>query len=509
MAYWIWFTAISSILFLYLLFQEFLIPKIIKKRDLRLPPGPRELPIIGHFHLLGKNPHHDLHRLAQKHGPIMYMKLGSVPTIIASSGTAAKLFLKTHDLVFASRPHHEVSFHLCYEQRNITFGKYSQYWRDMRKLMTLELLSHRKVTQFQSMRKAELNSLMTSLKQAADLRETVDLSDRGAALNADMTCLMLFGRKLTDKDGQVFGTQKGRKDVTMDILDEAGAFNIGDYFPHLRSLDLHGTARRMRNLRKALDVIFEKIMDEHVQNKKNINTKAGCQDFLDTMMDIANSGDAGFEFDRRHIKAVILDMIVAGTDTSAVSVEWTLSELIRHPLVMEKLQQELKLVVGMDQIVEESHLPNLDYLNCVVKESLRLHPVVPLLPNESMEDCLVDGFYIPKQTRLIVNLRAIGRDPKTWNDPERFSPDRFIGSNVDLRGHDYELIPFGAGRRGCPGLHLGLTLIQLMVAQLVHCFDWELPDGMLPKDLDMTEKFGLVCPRAKHLLAIPTYRLHK
>ncbi|KAK4484291.1 hypothetical protein RD792_011519 [Penstemon davidsonii] len=299
-------------------------------------PCQRELPIISHFHLLGKNPHHDLQRLAQKHGPIMYMKLGSVPTIIASSATAAKLFLKTHDRVFASRPHHESSFHLCYEQRNIIFGKYSQYWQDIRKLMTLELLSHRKVTEFQSMRKAELESLMTSLKQAADLRQTVDLSDRLATLNEDMTCLMLFGRKFTDID-QVFGTQKGLKDVSKDVMDEAGAFNIGDYFPYLRRLDLHGTARRMRNLREGFDEIFDKIIDEHVQNNKNINTKmAGCQDFLDTMMDIANSGDAGFEFDRRHIKAVILDMIIAGTDTSSVSVEWTLAELIRHPIVMKK-----------------------------------------------------------------------------------------------------------------------------------------------------------------------------
>ncbi|KAL3849308.1 hypothetical protein ACJIZ3_011190 [Penstemon smallii] len=508
MEYWIWFTAISSILFLYLLFQEFLIPKINKKRDLRRPPGPRELPIIGHFNLLGKNPHHDLHRLAQKHGPIMYMKFGSVPTIIASSPTAAKLFLKTHDLVFANRPHHETTFHF-YDEQDIAFGKYSKYWRDMRKLVTLELLIHRKVAQFESMRKSELESLMTSLKQAADLRETVDLSDRVGALIQDMNCLMLLGRKSTDID-QVFGTSKGLKDVIKDVMDEAGAFNIGDYFPYLRRLDLHGTARRMRNLRKAFDEILDKIIDEHVQNKKNINAKkAGFQDFLGRMMDIVNSGDAGFEFDLRHIKSVILDLIFAGTGTSSVSVEWTLSELIRHPLVMKKLQQELKQVVGLDQTVEESHLPNLEYLNCVVKESLRLHPAGPLFPNESMEDCLVDGIYIPKQTRLIVNLWAIGRDPEAWNDPERFSPDRFIGSNVDLRGHDFELIPFGAGRRGCPGLHLGLTIVQLMVAQLVHCFDWKLPDGMLPMDLDMTEKFGLVCPRAKHLLAIPTYRLHK
>lgn len=196
-------------------------------------------------------------------------------------------------------------------------------------------------------------------------------------------------------------------------------------------------------------------------------------------------------------------------DTSATAVEWTLSEVIKHPEVMKKVQQELADVVGMDKMVEESHLPKLKYLDYIIRESMRLHPVVPLLIRESMEDCEVDGYHIPNKTRVLLNVWAIGRDPDAWSDPEMFSPERFVESNVDVRGRDFQLIPFGTGRRGCPGLQLGLTIVQLLVAQLVHCFNWELPNGMLPEHLDMVESFGMVTGRANHLMAIPTYRLQK
>ncbi|KAK6150489.1 hypothetical protein DH2020_015421 [Rehmannia glutinosa] len=433
----------------------------------------------------------------------MYMRFGSVRTVVVSSPAAAELFLKTHDLVFANRPHHEASSYLGYEQRNIVFGRYGPYWRNMRKLCTLELLSNMKISQFQPMRKAELGLIVGSLKQAAEAKEIVDLSLKMASLSANMTCLMVFGKKFADRDLD----EKGFKEVMKETMEEAAAFNLGDYFPYLRRLDLQGSARRLKKLSKIFDGFLERIIDEHVQNK--LEKKHNGQDFVDTMMGIMESGEAGFDFDRRHVKAVLLDMLLAGMDTSAAAVEWALSEVIRHPTVTKKLQKELEQIVGMNQMVEESHLSSLKYLDCVIKESMRFHPVGPLLIHESTEDCEVDGFQIPKKSRVLINVWAIGRDPDAWKDPDIFSPDRFLDSNVDLRGRDFQLIPFGTGRRGCPGLQLGLTMVQLMVAQLVHCFDWELPDGMLASELDMSENFGLVTARATHLMAIPTYRLHE
>ncbi|MCD9645354.1 hypothetical protein HAX54_034210 [Datura stramonium] len=159
-------------------------------------------------------------------------------------------------------------------------------------------------------------------------------------------------------------------------------------------------------------------------------------------------------------------------------------------------------------MVEESDLKKLEYLDIVIKEGFRLHPIAPLLiPRESIEDCTVDGFDIPKGSRVLVNIWAIGRDPEVWTEPEKFVPERFAGSNIDFCGRDFQLLPFGSGRRSCPGLQLGLTIVRLVLAQLVHCFDWKLPNGMMPNDLDMIEKLGLVTARAQHLMAIPTYRL--
>lgn len=202
-------------------------------------------------------------------------------------------------------------------------------------------------------------------------------------------------------------------------------------------------------------------------------------------------------------------MLLGSMDTSATAIEWTLSELIKHPRVMKKVQKELEEKIGMDRMVEESDLEGLEYLHMVIKEAFRLHPVAPLLlPHESMEDCTIDGFLIPQKTRVLVNVWAIGRDQSAWTDANKFIPERFAGSNIDVRGRDFQLLPFGAGRRGCPGMHLGLTMVRLIVAQLVHCFDWELPNNMLPEELDMTEAFGLATPRANHLCATPTYRLH-
>lgn len=170
---------------------------------------------------------------------------------------------------------------------------------------------------------------------------------------------------------------------------------------------------------------------------------------------------------------LLRDMLVASMDTSASAIEWAISELIGQPRVLMKVQKELETVVGMERMVEETDLEMLEYLDMVVKETLRLHPVVPLFHHAAMEECTINGFHIPKKSRVIVNAWAIGRDPNAWNDPEKFIPERFLGSSIDLKGRDFQLIPFGSGRRHCPGLQLGLIVVKLVVAQLVHCFDWE------------------------------------
>lgn len=261
-----------------------------------------------------------------------------------------------------------------------------------------------------------------------------------------------------------------------------------------------------------MDNILEKIIDDHLLECRK--DKEHQRDFVDVLLSLMNKpmsslNEPQYTIGRTNVKAVILDILAGALETSYATIEWAMSELIRHPEVMKKLQQELESVVS-DRMVEEADLAKLNYLNMVVKETFRLHPVAPLLvPHESTEDVTLDGYHIPKKSRIVVNFYAIGRDPNVWLDnAEEFVPERFVGSDIDLRGRDFQLIPFGSGRRMCPGINLGLIEVKLILAQLVHCFDWVLPNGMSPIDLDMTEKFGLAVPRANHLLAVPTYRLH-
>ncbi|XP_060184312.1 cytochrome P450 71AU50-like [Lycium barbarum] len=476
--------------------------KKIMKEKKKLPPGPIGLPIIGNLHMIGENVHQDLHKIAKEYGPIMSMRFGLVPVIVASTPYAAEQFLKNHDLVCASRPNNRAAQLIAYNQRNLTFGKYEPYWRNMPKLCTLELVSTLKINSFQAMRKQEVATFVTFINRVASSGVGVDISAKLASLGANMACLMVFGKKYMDDEFD----ERGFKDVIQEAMVIAATPHIGEFFPFLEKFDLQRFDRRMKKLAKIFDDFLERVIDEHIQDSKEHKQ---TKDIVDTMMSIMQSGEAEFEFDRRHVKAILLDMLIGSMDTSSTAIDWIFSELLRHPKVMKKLQNELELIVGKNRMVEESDLEKLEYLDMVIKEGFRLHPIAPLLiPHESIEDCTIDGFDIPKGSRIIVNTWAIGRDPEVWPEPQKFMPERFIGSNIDLRGRDFQLLPFGSGRRSCPGLQLGLTIVRLVLAQLVHCFDWELPHGMMPSDLDMTEKFGLVMARAQHLIAIPTYRLH-
>nr|GMC64164.1 cytochrome P450 CYP736A12-like [Ipomoea batatas] len=412
-----------------------LIHGLVKRmKGKKLPPGPRGLPILGHLHLLGKNPHQDLSKLAKQYGPIMHLRFGFVDTIVASSPHAAQLFLKTHDLVFASRPPIEAAKYMSYNQKSLSFGEYGPYWRDMRKLCTLQVLSNQKVNSFQAMRREVLCYLIDSLKQSAMNCVAVDLSTKVSELSAEMSCRMVVGKKYENKDID----ERGFKGVINEVMQLLAIPNLGDYFPYLGILDFQGLTRRMK----------------HEIGSSDQMTK----DFVDIILSIMKSGETEFQFTRDHVKSVLMD---------------------------------------------------LNYLEMVMKESFRLHPPGPLLiPREAREDSTVDGFHIPKKARIIVNVWSIGRDPNVWVDPEKFILERFEGCNIDYRGSNFEFIPFSSGRRSCPGLQLGTTVVRLVVAQLVHCFDWELPNGMSPEELDMFEEFSLVMPRAKHLIAVPHYRLH-
>lgn len=428
----------------------------------------------------------------------MSLRLGQVPVVIISSSEATESLLKTNDAVFASRPKLQASDIVTYGSKGIVFCEYGPYWRNMRKLCTLHLLSASKVESFSPLRREELDAVVKSLEEAAAAREVVDVSQVVSELVENITYRMILG---CNKDDQL--DLKGHIHEAMRL---AGAFNLTDFVPWLGRFDLQGIKRAITKISKALDEILEKIIGEH---EEAIDTSKEREDFVDILLSLVRHSVDGqnYGIDRTNIKAIVLDMIAGSFETSTSIILWALSVLIIHPRVMKTLQEELETVVGRNKTVEETDLVRLRYLDMVIKETMRLYPAGSLIPRVSTEDAVVDGYYLEKNTRIMINMWAIGRDPKVWFNAEDFYPERFVDKDVDYRGLDFEFIPFGSGRRGCPGIHLGLITVKLVVAQLVHCFSWEIPWGQDPNDLDMSEKFGLSLPRAKNLFAVPASRI--
>ncbi|XP_023750882.1 cytochrome P450 CYP736A12 [Lactuca sativa] len=475
-------------------------------RRRKLPPGPMPLPIIGSLHLLGDLPHRDLHKLSQKYGSIMSIRLGSIQSVIISSPEAAKLFLGTHDAIFASRPNTEAAKYLSYGSKGMTLTEYGPYWRSVRKFCTLELLSVTKVNSFAGMRMEEIRLMVEEMKVASMGRKVVDLDEVVGALVEGMTCRMIFGKK--NNDMSFF---KRTLDESMEV---SGAFNLADYVPILAPFDLQGLTKRFKSLKKDIDGMLDALINEHEESSLIGSQRLGEMDFIDILLSLkhqySNTHDElSYTIDRSSMKAILLEMVAGALDTAKTSIEWILAVIIKHPRVMKELQKELKTVIGDKKEVEETDLTKLTYLHIVIKETFRLYPISPLLiPHESMEDIIINGYYIPKKTRVIINYWAFGRDPKVWSENwDDFLPERFLDKDIDFRGADCQLIQFGIGRRGCPGMNLGLLTVGLVIANMIHCFEWELPDGMSPSDLDMNEKFGLTIPRIKPLLAIPICRI--
>ncbi|XLR24387.1 cytochrome P450 CYP736A12 [Arachis ipaensis] len=503
-----WFLLVGFILFILSTTILFRKQSQQKQKQPPPPPGPPAVPVVGHLHILGELPHRTLETLSKKHGPIMSLRLGQVPTIVISSPEVAELFLKKHDTVFASRPLLEASKYFSYGYKGMIFAEYGPYWRNMRKVCTLQLLSASKVESFAPLRKLELGKAVKTVAKAAEDGKVVNLSEVVHSVMEDVVYKMVLGCNKDDKFDL--------KGLIHEMLILAGKFNVTDFVPWLGPLDLQGLRRNFKKLSKEVDEVLEKIIKDHEHassNAHNNNEKHGNKDFVDILLSqmhqpIDPYDEQNHVIDRTNIKAIVLDMIAAAFDTSATVILWALSELLRNPRVMKKLQEELRNVVGMNKLVEEVDLPKLSYLDMVIKEALRLHPAGTFITRKSMKDIVIHNYYIKKSSEILVNLWAIGRDPKVWsNNALEFYPERFLNKNVDLRGYDFELIPFGSGRRGCPGIQLGLVTVKLVVSQFVHCFDWELPWGMSPNELDMSEKYGITVPRVKDLLAVPAFRL--
>ncbi|XP_050282566.1 premnaspirodiene oxygenase-like isoform X3 [Quercus robur] len=427
-----------------------------KGQSHKLPPGPWKLPLIGNLHqLFFSLPHRSLRDLAKKYGPIMQLQLGEVLAIIISSPKVVEEVLKTHDTALANRP----------------------------SVLAIEAMSY-----------GNSEGVPINLSEKI-FSSTYCIASRAA-----------IGKKCK--------YEKEFISLIQETFTLSGGFDLPDLFPSLKFLGfLTGMKSALEKIQQNLDKILDDIVNEHKMKRIATSTNKhepgpgdedGDDDLVDVLLKLQEMGELEFSITSNHIKAVTQDIFTGASETSASTIEWAMSELLRNPRVMEKAQAEVRQVLQGRRNLDETYIHKLDYLKLVVKETLRLHPPGALVPRESREKCEINGYEIPSNTKVIINIWAIGRDPEYWIDADCFWPERFHGSSIDLKGTNFEFIPFGGGRRICPGMSFALAIVELVLSQLLFHFNWKLPNDTKLEELDISESLGLTCRRRNDLYVIAT-----
>ncbi|XP_026410225.1 cytochrome P450 71A1-like [Papaver somniferum] len=399
--------------------------------------------------------------------------------------------LKNQDLLFANRPFAAAGKALLYGCTDIGFSSYSEYLRKIRKICSFELLSIRRIKTFKFVREEEIQILTRKIKL---ISTEINLSEMLLALSNDIICRCTLGKKYEK------GGNKRYSELPEEVTKLLGAVCFGDLFPSLKFLDvLTGFTGKLKMLSKEVDAFLDQVIDEHLTKQEGDNVQEERKEyFVDILL---ASQTEQLNLTRNNVKAILLDMFIGGTDSSSTTLTWAMSELIKKPALMKKAQDEVRGVIGKKTKVEEDDISQMKYLRCIIKETLRLHPPVPLLiPRKNFTSTKIKGYDIPPNTTVFINAWAIQRDLKFWDEPEEFRPERFVDNPIEYTGSkDYEFMPFGAGRRGCPGIPFGVLVVELVLANLLFWFDWELPDGTDYEKLDMTENFGMNVSKKIHL----------
>ncbi|TYH07102.1 hypothetical protein ES288_A08G206400v1 [Gossypium darwinii] len=434
-------------------------------RRAKLPPGPPTIPIFGNLFQLGDNPHKSLAKLASVHGDIMTLKLGQITTVVFSSATMAKEILQKHDAVSCNRTVPDAIRALRHHEVGLPWMPASTTWRNHRKICNLHIFASHRLDANQYLRRTKVEQLLADVRHSSRIGEAVEIRQAAFKTTLSFMSNTIFSIDLSDSSQ----TSEEFREIVQGILEELRKPNFGDYFP-IANLDLQGNRRRMTiHLRKIMD-LFDNLIDERVELRR-------MSDYV---------------------------LFIAATETTTSTIEWAMAELLHNPQALLEARRELKQIIGKGNLVEESNVTCLPYLQAIVKETLRLHPPAPfLIPRKAEADIEVHNFVVPKGAQVFINAWVIGRDPNFWEEPDLFRPERFIRSETDVKGNDFGLIPFGGGRRICPGLPLAMRMLHSMLGTLIHSFDWELEDGVAPENLNMDEKFHFVLQKAQPLRSIP------
>ncbi|KAD5960230.1 hypothetical protein E3N88_11702 [Mikania micrantha] len=420
----------------------------------------------------------------------MSLRFGFNSVVVISSASLAKEVMKTQDLSFCDRPSSVIGQQkLSYGGLDIAFSPYNEHWREMRKIFVLHLFSPKRVQSFRRIREDEISSMLKTIRDSALSNDVVNLSELMKNVTNNVTMRVSFGDRYQDLC---------EKTKVYQLLDELQ--------PHFVNL-----------------LVSDQLIDEHlmINNQKHKAYHEDEDNFIDVLLQLGK--DKVFSCTHDHIKAMLMpsalagltfhsltvsmfdgkNVLVGGTDTSAASVVWAMASMVKNPEAMKKAQEEVRNVIGKNgKLDEDDHLPKLTYLKAVIKETLRLYPPAPLLmPRETRKDVVLQGYNIKQKTFVYVNAWAIGRDPKSWDNPEEFLPERFVDGScdIDFKGNDFELIPFGSGRRICPGMSAGVLMMEVLLANLLYLFDWGLPNGVTKEDIDFDAKPGITMHKRNEL----------
>ncbi|GJM98657.1 hypothetical protein PR202_ga15686 [Eleusine coracana subsp. coracana] len=500
---WLLYVSLASGL-LYKLFLS----KASTSKAPRRPPGPKPLPLLGNVLELQGEPHHALATLAAAHGPVMSLKLGATWAVVVSSAAAARDVLQKHDHLLAARSVSDAGRALGNHEHSIIWlpGS-SPLWKRLRAVCTNRLFSARGLDATRHAREGKVRELVEFLGRHA---HSAGGGGGAAARPVDVgrvvfSCVLnVVSNALFSEDVADLSSDRAQEleMLVRDTVEEATKPNLSDLFPVLAKLDLQGRRRRSAELIGRFYDFFDAIIARRLDAGRDSGGERE-EDFLDLLLQL----HAEDQISLKTIKSFLLDLFAAGTDTNAITIEWTMAELLRHPAAMSKVRAELRDVLGSKQHPDESDIARLPYLRAVVMESMRLHPPSPMLmPHEAMADgAEIGGFPVPRGTKVIINLWAIMRDPELWLEPTEFRPERFEGADqMDFRGKDrLEFMPFGTGRRACPGTPMATRVVTVIMANMLHAFEWRLPEGMKPADVDVRDRFGTSLNMVTPLKAVP------
>ncbi|CAN0841945.1 Flavonoid 3'-monooxygenase [Linum grandiflorum] len=467
----------------------------LRKRpsDEKLPPGPRGLPILGYLPFLGTELHKSFTELGGIYGPVYKLWLGSKMYVVIGSPSLAKT-IRDQVVTFTDRDPQIAAKIISYGGSDVAFCSYGPDWRKLRKVFVHELVSSVRLEHSYLLRKKEVENVVNDV-----CRKTGKALDFGQLVfmtvsNTVLSMLLGEGREMFFSE-------------IRSLVDEFNASqsipNISDFIPMLARFDLQGIERKTRRAQQSFDRIISSVIDER---RKVVSVKE-TKDFLQILLDLNSNGDsdAASSITDDQLKGILVDAIIGGTDSTSTTIEWTMAMLMQHPDAMQKIYKELYEVVGRSNTVEELHLPDLHYLDATVKETLRLHPAVPMLALRCQsQDCKLGKYTVPKGVTVIVNTHAIHRDPQVWTSPLEFRPERFLNTDkFDYLGNSSQYFPFGTGRRVCAGLPMAEKMMKYILASLLHSFEWRLAHGT---EVDSTEKYGIVLKLEKPLILVPLAR---